>query len=365
MSIRKRPGRALPHEVRWREGGRERSRSFKRKGDAEAFEADLQRRRQLGPLASGVIMSRQTLAEFMTEEWWPRYAIPNLQPSTRKRYLEVWGAYLLPRVGGYELREITPLLVEDLLAQLAQTGIGPASQRKALLLLSGVMRRAVVRGLIPSNPVAMVDKPKAPAPGRPVPLAPATVEAIRARLRPRDQTLVSLLAYGGLRPGEALGARWEDVSERSLYVPARKTAKDRHVKLLGPLAQDLAEWRMACGRPDERQLIFAPTSARNSGGERVWANWVKRVYVPAAKTVGVTGDMRAYRLRGSFVSLLLWEGQSLTRVAEQAGHSVATLARHYAGVLEELEDQPRAPAAEAIRRARESASGQLQLGAAR
>jgi hypothetical protein len=39
----------------------------------------------------------------------------------------------------------------------------------------------------------------------------------------------------------------------------------------------------------------------------------------------------------SFVSLLLWEGRSLTYVAEQAGHSVATLARHYAGTMRELE----------------------------
>ena len=66
----------------------------------------------------------------------------------------------------------------------------------------------------------------------------------------------------------------------------------------------------------------------------------------------MTGDLRVYRLRGSFVSLLLWEGRSLTGVADQAGHSVATLAKHYAGVLEELEDKPRTPAAEAIKTAR-------------
>jgi hypothetical protein len=78
-------------------------------------------------------------------------------------------------------------------------------------------------------------------------------------------------------------------------------------------------------------------------------NWRRRAYQPAA---GVTGDLRAYRLRGSFVSLLLWEGHSLTYVAEQAGHSVATLANHSAGVLQELEDEPRIRAAEAIRAAR-------------
>ncbi len=52
------------------------------------------------------------------------------------------------------------------------------------------------------------------------------------------------------------------------------------------------------------------------------------------------------------MSLLLWEGRSLTFVADQAGHSVATLAKHYAGVLEELEDKPRTLAADAIHTAR-------------
>jgi hypothetical protein len=51
----------------------------------------------------------------------------------------------------------------------------------------------------------------------------------------------------------------------------------------------------------------------------------------------VTGDLRPYRLRGSFVSLVLWEGRSLASVAEQAGHSIATRAKHYAGVIRELE----------------------------
>jgi hypothetical protein len=44
------------------------------------------------------------------------------------------------------------------------------------------------------------------------------------------------------------------------------------------------------------------------------------------------------------------------------GHSVATLAKHYAGVITELKDQPRVPAADAIQQARVDASGQLRLG---
>jgi len=71
----------------------------------------------------------------------------------------------------------------------------------------------------------------------------------------------------------------------------------------------------------------------------------------------VTGDLRPYRLRASFVSLLLWAGEDLPYVAEQAGHSVATLTRHYAGVIRELRGQRRVPAEEAIRRARATVYG--------
>jgi integrase len=390
VSVEKLPHRRNQYQVRWREGGRQRTRLFKRKGDAEAFELDVNRRKQLGPLASGVITSRQTLAEFMHDEWWPRYAVPNLSIDTRRRYLEVWDHDLAPRVGDYQLREITPLLVEDLRDQLAQQGLSVASQRKALLLLSGVLKRAVVRQLIPVNPVSLIDMPKTPLSAGPQPLSPLTVERIRfimltqrtrtvpgssagkrpqrayeapvgsAAERQRNALIVSMLAYGGLRPSEDRSTPWGDLSERKLRVFATKTKRERHVDLLAPLVTDLAEWRMACGRPGEDELIVP----RPSGGDWTrsdWNNWRRRVYRPAAIAAGVTGDLRPYRLRGSFVSLLLWEGRSLTYVAQQAGHSVATLAKHYAGVIEELEDMPRVSAAEAIRQARVEASGQQLL----
>ena len=167
------------YEVRWLEGGKHPSRSFDRKGDADAFDLERKRQRQLGALAPTVMRSRITLAEFMAEDWWPRYAIPNLADDTRRRYLEVWGQHLLPRLGDYELRAITPWLVEDFRADLERAKLGAPSVRKAMMLLQGILRRAVVRGLIASNPVQAVGKPKQ-RPGRaPQPLAPEVVERIR------------------------------------------------------------------------------------------------------------------------------------------------------------------------------------------
>lgn len=139
----------------------------------------------------------------------------NPKESTRRRYLEVWGTHLLPRLGDYQLREITPALVEDLCAHFRAAGVGVQTQRKAVMLLQGILRRAVVRGLIPSNPVSVIDKPRQPPTKRPQPLAPLMVEKIRAGVSLRDATLTSLLAYGGARPDEAKqgGTRGKPMAE--------------------------------------------------------------------------------------------------------------------------------------------------------
>jgi integrase len=375
MSVHKRPNGK--YEVKWREGGRMRSRAFERKGDADAFDLECKRRKQLGSLAPSVMQSRMTLAEFVEQEWWPRYAVPNLKPSTRRRYLEVWGAHLEPRLGDYELREISPMLVEEAVEQFRAAGLGGETQRKAIMLLSGMLKRAVARGLVPVNPVSVIAKPKAAIVELAQPLAPITVERIRAQLGRFDQIVLDLIAYQGLRPGEATAADWRDIGARIIRVNASKTSKARAVKLLDPVAESLAEWRLACGRP-EKGLILPRTSPWLTTRRREvdhaawtlsdWQNWSGRIYRPAAIAAGVTGDLRAYRLRCSFVSLLLWEGQQLTQVASQAGHSLTTLAKHYAGVLEELEDQPHIAASQAIRQARERVAvgeAHLAVGGAR
>jgi integrase len=81
----------------------------------------------------------------------------------------------------------------------------------------------------------------------------------------------------------------------------------RTVDLLPSLARDLAEWRLATGRPARDAYVF---SAAGGGPWRDhdWRNWRKRVYVPAAAAAGVEAP-RPYDLRHSFASLLIHEGR--------------------------------------------------------
>ena len=63
-----------------------------------------------------------------------------------------------------------------------------------------------------------------------------------------------------------------------------------------------------------------------------------------------------YTLRHSFASLLLHEGRSVIYVARQMGHDARLTLTRYGRVIDELEDQPRVPAEQAIEDARRESS---------
>ncbi|MEJ7656141.1 MAG: hypothetical protein WKF33_03810 [Thermoleophilaceae bacterium] len=141
--------------VRWRQGGRNRSRVLGRKRDAEAFDAELVRKKRTGELAQ-LDAGKELLSDF-GEEWWRLYAEPNLARSTLQVYAVQWDAHVLPRLGTIPLSELTPDVINRFRLELEADGVGPASIRKALTLLQGVLQRACEWARIPSNPVVLGD----------------------------------------------------------------------------------------------------------------------------------------------------------------------------------------------------------------
>jgi integrase len=342
---------------RWREGSRHRQRTFDRRGDRDAFRSERIRRQQLGSL---VVLEEAdvTLAQFM-EDYWRLHAIPNLEPATRATYRQQWAKHILPRLGQHELRGINPRLINrQLVAPMRVAGAGDPTIIKTLGVLQSVLAYAVVDGRISENPVRKVAKPRQSVGRRVAPVPPELVERLRARLGSRDAMIVSVLAYAGLRPQELLALMWEDVDDGRIAVrrknvdgrlyPYTKTRQDRTVDLLAPLATDFAEWALASGR---RSGLVMPRTDGEPWTRADWGNWRRRVYQPNATAVGLSSPV-PYDLRGSWVSLLAWEGKTLLEVARQAGHSVAVCDRHYAGIFEAGPPE-RTSAAAAIRAARE------------
>lgn len=248
----------------------------------------------------------------------------------------------------------------QLIDEMRQANAGEPTIRYTLAVLQSIPRFAVVEGRIEFNPVAAVTKPRVRRSRQVEPVPPATVEHLRGLLNDRDATIVSVLAYAGLRPQEALALQTAGrhrpqapraAEERRRPAPAvHEDPPRRAVDLLAPLAADLAEWRLASGI---RSGLLFPTPAGEPRRKHDWDNWRNRSFKPAARRVGLASPV-PYDLRGSFVSLLAWEGRTMLDVARQAGHSVEICDRHYAGIFESLDPTERTSAETAIRAARES-----------
>ncbi len=87
--------------------------------------------------------------------------------------------------------------------------------------------------------------------------------------------------------------------------------------------------------------------------EDAYDNWRKRAF-DRARTLAGADEATPYALRHTFASLLLHEGRSVVYVARQLGHDARLTLTTYGHVIDELDDEPRVPAEDAIRAARES-----------
>lgn len=332
-------------------------------------EADFQKARLIfeGPpaateAASVVEESGMTLAEF-----WPVWAADareRLARSTMREYERLYARRLEPQFGGRALEGIKPRDVSAWRSQLVGAGVGSEATRYAMVLLQSIFSIAIEWGEASTNPVSVVRKPRQGRRKAVRPLPPEDVERIRADLLARNDhrsaTLVSVLAYAGLRPGEALALQWRHVREHTLLVEQavsdgelklQKTGRVyRTVDLLEALAGDLAAWNPT---PEPDDFVF-PRSDGNPWRNDDWRNWRSRIFRPATDRVGL-GRPRPYDLRHSFASLLIREQKtSIVELAEQLGHAPTMTLDTYAHVFAEHRRAEPADIANWIARVRET-----------
>jgi integrase len=245
-------------------------------------------------------------------------------------------------------------VIERFAADLERLGTGRATIVSTLSVLQGVMKRAVRDYNLSGNPVKQIDKPSQRREREPILITVEQVEAMRLACLRRDDlrsaTLISLLAYAGPRPeSEALPLTWAAIRRRTILIRATKrgVAHERATRLLGPLADDLRAWREACGRPHDNAPVI-PNARGDHWSRNDWDNWRVRSFRSAAAATGLPAGkddgasrVRPRDLRSSFATLLIYEGQPPPYVAEQLGHSAATLLRDYARVWGDFDPSQR------------------------
>ena len=171
-------------------------------------------------------------------------------------YSHTWTKHIEPRLGAVPLSRVGLKRVRRFHADLARAGVKPSAADKAMSVLSAILGLAEADEVIPVNPVPKLRR-KRPKARVPRPLAPTTIEDVRALLLARqasshprasrapwvarDAMVVSLLGYSGVRPHELRALRWHAIHDHVLSVPTGTKTEDRPVRLLAPLKQDLAE----------------------------------------------------------------------------------------------------------------------------
>ena len=154
--------------------------------------------------------SKIALGKYLLE-WLEEEHKHQIAHSTWKRYRALAVHHIVPVIGQIPLRKIVPSDIQLILTTMREAGQSPRSQQQARALLSVALGEAENNEYIPSNPVKKVRIPV----NKNREIEPLTIEEVKRLLETYKETYTSarlhIALLCGLRQGEALGLRWQDV----------------------------------------------------------------------------------------------------------------------------------------------------------
>jgi len=247
------------------------------------------------------------------------------KPSVIRSYETSLRLHVLPDLGGTQLSEIRRADIQALADRLLARGLDPSSVRNAVMPLRAVFRRAVVRGELTANPTHGLELPAVR--GRRERIAsPTEAAALLAVLPDSDRALWSTAMYAGLRLGELLALRWDDVDlknevirvrrafdPRAGFIEPKSQAGKRSVPIPGVLKAELAAHRLR--QSDTTALAFgrAPNRPFSPSGvvQRAHRLWQDAGLEP----------LRPHEARHTYASLMIAAGVNAKALSTYMGHA--------------------------------------------
>ncbi|MBA3779735.1 MAG: site-specific integrase [Chloroflexi bacterium] len=290
---------------------------------------------------------RLTVGAFL-DEWLELSVRDRCRPNTFDSYAFFVRKYLTPALGHVPIAKLGPEHVQRMLTDLTASGkLSPTTVRYVYSVLRIALSRALKAGKVVRNVATLVDPPRKAR----FELAPLSAEQVQAfledvaadRMGPLYVAAIGL----GMRQGELLALRWQDVDleagtvsvrhtlqrdGRTLAAPKTERAK-RTLRLGGEVLASLRahrvrqlEERMAAGtRWHDEDFVFttplgSPLDSRN----------VTRAFQAALTRSGLPRQ-RFHDMRHACATLLLEGGEELGVVSKILGHAtLGTTADVYA-----------------------------------
>lgn len=331
----------------------------------------------LGKRRDGITVDagRMTVGEYLAE--WLTGITPSLRATTALRYRKLMRDHVIRHIGNVRLADLTAPRIRMLHAELLENGrvdtmggLSPTTVATVHRVLSHALKDAVTAGLLERNPAAMVKPPRRARPQWRVWSAEQVQRFLQAGAEDRLYGLWALLVTTGLRRGEALALRWEDVDletgrlrvQRSfttagyeVHLTEPKTAAGRRSVSLDPqTTRVLAEHRR---RQAEERLRVGP-AWRDTGlvftDELGQAIHPMRAYVLFRELMWrnpLLPKIRLHDLRNTAATLALAAGVHPKVVQERLGHAnIAITLDTYSHVVEGLQEDAAARVADLVYR---------------
>lgn len=349
---RRGPGK---YRVRYRlPDGRERSKTFTRKLDAESFliavSHDIRSGSYIDPAAARIPLREYAEAWRAHRPW---------RPATASRVQQQLTLHVYPHLGDLPVSAISPAEVRHWQATLLET-LAPSTAARIQQLLSVVLREAVADQVIRANPCDRVRPPRRSQPPK-VPPTPEQVQVLAAVIQPRFLAVVELGAGTGMRISEVLGLSWDRLAPEAVTVdrqlvairhgkavfgPPKSDSGYRDIPIAPSTWADLCAYREQFPGADTDLVVRGARGGPCSRGGAFGEAWRK-----AADTAGIKGG--PHELRHFYASLLIAAGRSVKEVQHRLGHASASITLDtYIHLWPDNEDGTRAAVEAALGRLR-------------
>ncbi|MCY4554889.1 MAG: site-specific integrase [Chloroflexi bacterium] len=305
--------------------------------------ADAQRRLReiLSELDRGITptKTRYKLSEWL-DKWMEEKIVPKGKQKTIDRYGDDIRLHIKPALGHIELTKLSPVQVQEFETNLLKSGKAAKGVQLVHCVLSGAMKHAQRLELVARNPVSLVSPPTAPKTEAYSP----QVEQVRALLILAEElehplwVCIHLIAYTGMRRGEALALEWKhvDLEKRQILVCQSLVVSKGGVLLETPKTE--SSWRVVdidirtaeilkTHRSQQRALAAklgtqAPEKLFSRADQASWThpNNVMNAVRSLGKKAGCP-DITLRSLRHFHATVTLQAGQSPVVVSKRIGHS--------------------------------------------
>ena len=280
---------------------------------------------------SGVdICSEETFGHF-AQMWYDLYKKPNLRENSLNAIKYVLNQHILPFIGGYRLRDITPMQIQAIMASLSNKS--NSLQSKVLIHLRSIFKAAQENGLVAKSPVSSMLKPGGRKTAEKVALAPQETRLLVERVdNPRAHTFLLTALHTGMRRGEILGLMWEDIDFKQRIVHVR------HNAILGkgetsihntlktdagrrdiPLTEELETWLAKYKKRSHSKFVLAMQN-----GKPLTQSAYKSMWKLVERELPET-HVTAHVLRHTYVTRLFEAGLDIKEIQYLAGHSTVDM----------------------------------------